>query len=177
DVPVAELARVMTDLRDKSRIPTDTAGIARALKMIESADRPWVVGLRGRDADWMSVSAGWFSGGRAIMLLQLNNDREYDDASLSVVLRAYLIETLIRKQVPELVFWCGTAPPLSRYAVPLPVVAVHIDARTLGWRLLRFAAEKVEPLLPERIGVNIRWITNSLDSAPSHRARAVDAES
>ena len=78
-----------------------------------AADRPWAVGLKHRDGGWLSVSGGWYSAGHAVMFFQRNNDREHGDASLSLVLRAKLIEALIDEQVPELMFWAGCAPPLK----------------------------------------------------------------
>ena len=109
------------------------------MNVVAAVDRPWAVGLKHGNGEWLSVAAGWYSGDRATMFFQLNNDREHAEASLSVVLRARLIETLIGRGVRELVFWSGSAPPLSRYATEIPAVALHLDSRTPAWRLARFA--------------------------------------
>lgn len=126
-----------------------------------AADRPWAVGLKNRDGGWLSIGAGWFSGSRAVMFLQLNNDRDYDNVSPSLVLRAYLIERLIRSGIPELVFWSGTAPPLSRYAPPIPTLAVYLDTPAFGWRLIRSMVGKTQPWMPRSIAADVRWMTGA----------------
>ena len=156
---VQDLQRAATDLRAKSRIPIRRQAIERAMNVLMAADRPWAVGLRHRDGSWLSVAGGWFSGNRAILFLQLNNDRDHDVASLSVVLRAHLIETLIRNGTPELVFWSGCAAPLSRYTSPIPTIEVYLDTPALGWRLIRSMVGKTQPWMPRSIAADVRWMT------------------
>ena len=156
---VQDLQRAATDLRAKSRIPIRRQAIERAMNVLMAADRPWAVGLRHRDGSWLSVAGGWFSGHRAILFLQLNNDRDHDVASLSVVLRAHLIETLIRNGTPELVFWSGCAAPLSRYTIPIPTIEVYLDTPALGWRLIRSMVGKTQPWMPRSIAADVRWMT------------------
>ena len=139
DVSAPDMQRAVAALRSKCRIPSRRSEIRRALNVVAAVDRPWAVGLKHGNGEWLSVAAGWYSGDRATMFFQLNNDREHAEASLSVVLRARLIETLIGRGVRELVFWSGSAPPLSRYATEIPAVALHLDSRTPAWRLARFA--------------------------------------
>jgi hypothetical protein len=126
-----------------------------------------MVGLKHRNGEWLSVAAGWRSSGRATMFIQLNNDREYGNASLSVVLRAHLIETLIRKGIPELVFWSGSAAPLSRYASPIPAIAVHLDTPAFGWRLFRSVIGRSVPWIPRWVAADVGWLAGStLSSEP-----------
>jgi len=158
DLSTHDLVCAVTALRTKCRFLSGTSEVNRAVNTVLAVDRPWVVGLKHADGDWLSIAAGWFSGDRAVMFLQLNNDRQHGDASLSVVLRAHLIESLIRRHIQELVFWSGSAPPLSRYASEMPAVAVHLDPRTFGWRLFRFILGKAMPWLPSRMAENTHWI-------------------
>src|SRR5262249_30047098 len=146
-VPPTELEGILDRLRTKSRIPFSPAKMKCAARTVLSTGEPWIAGLQAASGEYLSVSAGWFDGGRATMLLQQNNDLEHAEASLSVVLRGYLIETLIQRQTPELIFWSGSAPPLSRYARPLETISLHFDARTIGWRLLRNMIGATQPLL------------------------------
>ncbi len=154
-----DLQRAATELNAKCRFPSRRGAVERALNLLMAADRPWAVGLKHRDGGWLSVGAGWVSGGRAIMFLQLNDDRDHDDASLSIVLRAYLIETLILRGIAELVFWSGSAAPLSRYAPPIPTMEVYLDRPAWGWRLIRSMVRKTQPWMPKRIAADVRWIT------------------
>ena len=160
DVSPHDLMRAANDLRPKCRIPTGHREIERALNLLKSTSRPWVTGLKHRDGTWLSVAAGWYSGTRAIMFFQLNDDRDHEDASLSVVLRGRLIETLIGSGTPELVFWSGTAAPLSRYVEPIPAMSAYLDTPALGWRLLRSMIEKAQPWMSPRMAADARWITS-----------------
>jgi hypothetical protein len=74
----------------------------------------------------------------AVLRFQCNYDGDYDTDSLSTVLRAYLIEDLIRQGLKELVIWGGTGPPLSRYVSYPP----H-DWRTPGCTDSRVACSTV----------------------------------
>jgi hypothetical protein len=161
DLSLQELHRAATDLRAKCRIPIRREAIRRALTLLMAADRPWAVGLKHRDGNWLSVAAGWFSGDRAIMFLQVNSDRDNGVASLSVVLRAHLIETLIRSGTPDLVFWSGAATPLSRYAPPIPAMMVSLDTPAPGWRFVRSLIAKAQPWMPRRIAADVRWLTSA----------------
>jgi len=127
---------------------------------LATAGRPWTVGLKSRDGAWLSIAAGWFTGARAVMFFQLNDDRDHEDASLSVVLRGLLIETLIRRGIPELVFWSGCAAPLSRYVEPIPAMAAYLDTPALGWRLIRSMIGKTHPWMPGWMAADLRWIAN-----------------
>ena len=160
DVSPQDLVHAARELRPKCRIPTGQREIDRALNLLNATRRPWITGLKHHDGTWLSVAAGWFSGTRAIMFFQLNDDRDHDDASLSVVLRGRLIETLIRSGTPELVFWSGTAAPLSRYVEPIPAMSAYLDTPALGWRLLRSMIEKAQPWMTPRMAADARWITS-----------------
>jgi len=138
ELSMPEVKSAVAALRSRCRISSRRSEIERALNVVAAADRPWAVGLKHRHGEWLSVAAGWYSADRAVIFFQLNNDREHAEASLSVVLRARLIETLIARGTRELIFWSGSAPPLSRYATEIPAVALHLDSRTPAWRLARF---------------------------------------
>jgi hypothetical protein len=153
-----ELEGILSQLRSKSRIPFTVSKMKTAARTVLSTGDPWVAALRHANGDYLSVTAGWIDQGRATMLLQQNNDREFGDASLSVVLRGYLIETLIKQGVPELLFWSGSAAPLSRYALPMQAITLHFDARTLGWRLVRGMVGATQPLLGRWVSNDLRWV-------------------
>jgi hypothetical protein len=165
DLSVHDLQRAATGLRARSQIPIGHAAIGRAVAVLAACDRPWASGLRHRDGSWLSVAGGWFSGSRAFLFMQVNSDHEHGRASLSVVHRAHLIETLIERGTSELVFWSGVGSPLSRYALPMPTIIACLDRRTPGWRLLRSVIGRSQRWMPKRIAADARWMT-SLTLAP-----------
>ncbi len=146
-------------LRGKSSIPADVNGIKRALKMLAAISEPILVGLQARDGEWLSVAGGWCDGGRATVLFQMNNDREYHRDSVSQVLRSYLIEELIGSRIHDLVFWAGTSAPLARYAERIPALALYLDSRHPGWRLIRKVVSSIASRLPKRWREFGHWIT------------------
>ena len=152
----ADVRSAVAALRTKCHIPSRRSEIHRALNVVAAADRPWAVALKHRSGEWLSVAAGWYSGDAATMFFQLNNDIEHGEASLSVVLRAKLIEMLIVRGVRDLVFWSGSAPPLSRYAKEIPAVALHLDSRTPAWRLARFVIRVAGSHLPNWMDTDLR---------------------
>jgi hypothetical protein len=93
-----------------------------------------------------------------MILMQLNNDREYPRDSLSIVLRGYLIESLIHEGIKELTFWASTARPLSRYATPIPTLGIYLDSPAYIWRLVRGLVSKFGPWLPWKLTHDARWI-------------------
>ena len=156
------------DLRPKCRIRSTRDEVGRAVNVLASAEHPWIVGLKHRNGSWLSLAGGWYSGRRAVMFFQLNNDRDYEAASLSIVLRGYLIETLIRGGTRELAFWSGTSAPLSHYATCVPAMAAHLDKRSLAWRTTRALVGKAEPWISQHVSAEMSWITgaNRLSSVP-----------
>jgi hypothetical protein len=156
-----EMRHAARDLAPKCSIPSPPIAIQRALNMLTAVERPLAVGLKHRNGEWLSIAGGWYGSDRVTMQLQLNNDRDYWRASLSVVLRANLIEMLIRQSIPELVFWTGTAPPLSRYVSPIPAIGMYLDTPSPGWRMIRSLIAKTVPWIPRQIAKDVRWIASS----------------
>ena len=121
------------------------------LTMAITSSRPLAVGLKHRNGEWLGVICGTYGPGIAVLYLQLNNDRDFACDSLSVVLRAYLIESLIRQGVQQFVIWGGTAPPLSRYATHVHTIGISIDSPDRAWRLARALKSATDCWLPSRL--------------------------
>ena len=145
-------------LQGKSSIRADVNAIKRALKMLSAIHEPLLVGLQASSGEWLSVAGGWRENGRATLLFQMNNDREYDRDSVSQVLRSYLIEELISGRTNDLVFWAGTSAPLARYAQNMPALALYLDSRNPSWRLFRRLVSPVVSRLPRRWMEFGHWI-------------------
>ncbi len=135
--------------------------IARAFELIHAADRPLIAGLQNVEGEWLSVVCGWYEQNRVVILLQMNSHKKHANASLSLVLRGYLIERLIGEGVRELVFWHGLRGPLQRYAHWIPTIAVHLDSSRTVWRSFRHFVRIGRSLLPRELSKLTEWIVHS----------------
>ncbi len=125
--------------------------------LVATTDRPLAMGLKHQNGEWLSVLAGWYRPRGAVLYFQCNSDQEFAEYSLSLVLRAYLIEHLIRQKLEELVLWWGTGPPLSRYVTYVPAIVMRFDESALWWRVTRRIIGKAGPRLPKRWAEAARW--------------------
>ena len=159
NIPLGELRSAAVLLEPKCSKPCQPGAVDRLINMTATAARPLAVGLRHRDGDWLSVICGVYRPAAGVLLLQLNNDRDFPDYSLSTVLRGYLMETLIQRGMREFIIWAGTSPPLSRYVTYVPTLAIHLDSPSYWWRLLRLLASAAGPWLPEELRPDARWVS------------------
>jgi hypothetical protein len=163
---MAELREAAWRLRRKCSIATSSSALTRALTWLaESGERILAVGLRHPDGRWLSVAAGWYGPASATVALQLNDDQSFPRYSLSVVLRAQLIQSLIRQKVESLWFWAGASEPLARYATYLRTTAVYMDRPAPVWKAIRYLALKAIPLLPKRLAGDIVWVSRTAEPA------------
>jgi hypothetical protein len=153
-----ELRSATLYLGPKCSKPSNPDANDRLIRMAATAEQLLAVGLKHRNGEWLSVICGVYRPTAGVLLLQLNNDRDFPRDSLSLVLRGYLIESLVRQGMKEFIIWAGTAQPLSRYATPIPTVGVYLDSPEYKWRLVRGLISTVGPLLPGRLKPNSRWI-------------------
>jgi hypothetical protein len=86
--------------------------------------------------------------------MQLNNDHDFPRDSLSMTMRAYLIESLIRQGKQTLLFWGGTVAPMNRYASDLKSIKIDVDSPGYAWRSLGWAKNSLLPRMPQ-LG---RWV-------------------
>jgi hypothetical protein len=135
-------------LEKKSKMPGRPDSVETFLRVAALGASPLIAGLKHRDGNWMSIVLGMYTRTGAVVLLQLNNDREFPRNSLSVVLRGYLIESLIGQGMEELLYWGGAGPPLARYVDYVPSLLVHIDRRIWWWRLARGVLSRFSHRLP-----------------------------
>jgi len=153
----------------KADFSENTTNFERCLAMIETVPSRIMVGLRAGNGDLISVAGGFHDGRRAIVVMQLN-DRAFVRASLSLVLRSYLIENLIERGSQELVFWAGSSAPLSAYCVSPELWIAHIDSRAMRWRVAREAAAIAGRLAPRASRKWIKWVVPEEDSEHSGHA-------
>ncbi len=153
-----ELRLAASYLGPKCRRSTQPYAIARFLKMMATADRPLAVGLKHRNGEWLSIIGGVYRPPAGVLLWQLNNDGEFPGDSLSVVLRGYLIESLIRDGMKEFIIWNGTQAPLSRYVTHIPALEIYLDSPEYKWHLVRGLVSKFGPWLRGQLKWNARLI-------------------
>lgn len=158
DLTLEDLRAASLYLKPKCTIPCPSGSVERLLDMVATADRPLAVGLKHKNGEWMGVVGGVYRPSVGVLLLQLSNDRSFARDSLSVVLRGYLIETLIRQGMRTFTIWGGTSPPLSRYVSYIPTLGIHIDLPSYRWRMARRLVAKVGPWLPRKLRPDARWI-------------------
>jgi hypothetical protein len=153
-----ELRVAALRLRPKSKLTADYQSIEGYLNMVTATSQPLAVGLMHQGGEWLSVLGGWYLRDGATVCFQCNNEEDFGPDSLSVVLRGYLIEMLIRQGLNELVIWGGTGPPLSRYVSYAPTMDVRLDVTERSWRLARSIISTVGPRLPKRLAAALQWI-------------------
>ena len=151
DLPVSEFRRAAVHLVQRSSIESSRESVERVLRMACGADRPLLAGLQTRNGEWLGIVGGWYDGDHATMILQMNNDREHRTDSLSVVLRGYLIESLIARGIEDLFFWGGAGGPLARYCHWIPTASWHLDRPTRRWRVFRSLLRLVSKFLPGKM--------------------------
>jgi hypothetical protein len=155
-----ELHSATLDLIPKSEFTSrwQQLDFGMPLDTVAAANRPLAIGLRHQNGEWLGVLGGWFTPSGAVLRIQLNNERDFASDSLSLVLRGYLIELLIRQGLQELVIWSDTGPPLSRYVSYVPTVGIRFDVPTYSWRVAARFISAIMPVLPKRLAAAARWV-------------------
>jgi hypothetical protein len=158
-VPIPDVLAATKELTGKSSIPADRANVEYHVKMCLAARRPMLAGLRASDGEWLAIVGGWYAKDQATVLFQMNRDQERQKESLSLVLRGYLIESLIQEGFRSIVFLGGVSEPLKRYCCNVPILILYLD-RAAGLlspaRLLKLAAR----LAPSSMASKAPWISN-----------------
>lgn len=156
---IPEFRAATLELIGKSSIPTDKVRVERNVWMCLAAGRPMLVGLRKRSGEWLAVLGGWYDRDQATALVQMNRDQEHRADSLSVVLRGYLIESLIRRGFQSIVFVRGVSEPLKRHCRIVPTVLLYLDKPNGFLRPARFL-ELAARLAVPYLGLNAVWLAN-----------------
>jgi hypothetical protein len=168
DQPFTDFCAAAKRLFPKSAYPPSNARFQQFLGMIEASSSRFLIGLRRRAGDWISLAGGWYVGDSAFLALQLN-DHTCGRESVSLVLRSYLIEQLINRGIREIVFWNGTSPPLSFYATPREEFTVYIDSPSNLWRLVRLACVTLAKLAPATFVNWLKWQAPDVNGSSAHQ--------
>ena len=157
-VSFPEFKRAAEELLRRRVVGASPSGLARAIAVLSAVDAPILTGLRTKSGAWISILGGWYAGADPVVFMQMNNERDYPDSSLAVVLRSWLIEKAIAEGASGLIFWAGVGGPLRKYAVPLATLAAYLDKSNRAWRLVRQAAAKLSPYLPPSRFPLLDWV-------------------
>ena len=120
--------------------------------MLEAAIRQtpgsFAMGVRGPDGRWLSYLGGWRQPGprtpTTFVELQLN-DHRMQAASLSTVMRTYLIEHEAAQGVGHIVFVGGSSPALGRYCAADECLDLLVTRRGVRGRVARALATTFSP--------------------------------
>jgi hypothetical protein len=148
-----EFRSATLDLLGKSSIPGDRDRLEIEMNTCLSAGRPLLIGLRAQSGEWLAVLAGWYNRDQATVVFQMNRDQEHRSDSLSVVLRGYLIESLIERGFQSLVFVRGVSEPLNRLCSNIPTIILYLDKPNHFMRparLLELAARLAPPSMARK---------------------------
>jgi hypothetical protein len=148
-------------LLTKDVVGADLDSLNRSLRMLSTVNRRLLAGVR-RDGEWVAILGGWYESDQATVFLQMNNDREHSRDSLCIVLRAYVIESLIAKNVKGLLFWAGIGAPLLRHTEPVQTILAYVDAPGFWWKTVRRILRRMKAMLPFQVREMVVFI------APRH---------
>ncbi len=157
-----DFRRAALRLASKDVVGADAEGLNRALNMLAEVKRPLLVGLR-INGEYVSVLGGWHESDRTTVFIRVNDDQDHAKMSLSIVLRAYLIEELIRQRVHTLLFWAGVGEPYLSQCEPGRTICAFVDRTSFSWRMVRRFSRSAIAWLPTPMADHLRWI------APQHR--------
>jgi len=127
--------------------------LQRSIEILRAAPKPLLLALKSDDGELLSFVGGWHEGDRTVIIIQLNSDKRYSKYSLSLVMRTYLIESLINDGCKELFWLGGVGEPLRGYCVSVPTSVVCLDSPGVFWRMGRRFISAIRHKLPDRVRV------------------------
>ena len=104
----------------------------------------FAMGLRTPDGRWLSFLAGWRRADATYVEFQLN-DHRHPAASLSTVMRTYLIEHETARGAERIVFVGGSTDALGRYCAPISCLDLLAVRKGLRGQAARMLAQTFSP--------------------------------
>lgn len=104
-------------LFDKGRYPTGADRAWRLEAALQATPGHFAMGLQNAHGEWLSYITGWRGADGTHIEWQLNYDH-HENASISTVMRSYLLEHELIRQSPAIIFVGETAPFWSRICEP-----------------------------------------------------------
>ncbi len=135
----------------------------RDQRFFEQFRRPVLAGLRGPSGELVSLIGGIANGDHIHLLTQLN-DLKLRKASISLVLRGYLIEDLIERGFSSIHFVNGTSPTLGRFCEPVLMRTLSIDRKRSLFHPVKQACSSFARALKShgrRVPVRLQYLVGS----------------
>jgi hypothetical protein len=162
-VSAEEYHAAISRLNDVADYPTDPGRDERDERFFGQFPQHLLVGLRGPDGQFVSIIGAVQSGEHLHVLTQLN-DESLRKLSISLVLRGYLIEQLIREGFTSVHFVNGASRMLGRFCEPLLLRTLAIDrTRSIVHPLKQFCAHFARYLRRKgrRVPVRLHFLIGS----------------
>jgi hypothetical protein len=115
-------------LNAETDFPADPLRLSRDERILELHGGGERMGLRGPDGKLIAVMCGFRLGDRFHLLTQLNGAC-YERFSLSLVLRGYAVERLIKTGCRELQFMGGSSLSFGRFCQPETYRSIFVDKK------------------------------------------------
>ncbi len=122
--------------------PVDPLRQERDRRFLTLFDSLFLAGVQDSSGSLVSIIAGVVQGDHLHVITQLN-DASKQKFSLSLVLRGYVIETLINKGFSDIHFVNGSSAMLGRFCEPLEVRILSIDRNDHSFALLKSASSRI----------------------------------
>jgi len=104
-------------LFDKGKYATTARRARRLEAVLEATPGHFAMGLQAANGDWLSYVTGWRGADGTYVEWQRNCD-QYQNASISTVMRSYLLEHELGRKSPAIIFVGETAAFWSRVCEP-----------------------------------------------------------
>ncbi len=104
-------------LFDKGGYPTGAQRARQLEAALQATPGHFAMGLQNAGGDWLSYITGWRGTDGTYIEWQLNCDH-HANASISTVMRSYMLEHELKRQSPAIIFVGETAPFWSRICEP-----------------------------------------------------------
>jgi hypothetical protein len=164
NVPLAEFAAAAAKLARQDVVGANKEGIERGMSIFRAVEKPLLAGLQSEGGEWVSILGGWYDKDRVMVFLQMNSDKLHARQSLSLVMRGYVIEMLIRQGHRDLVWWAGVGPPLAHYVKSIPTCWVYLDSNDRVWSTMRKVISVGHARLPGPLRQISEWVVPAAEA-------------
>jgi len=132
-------AKTIHQLNRISQYAKRPASLDRCLELIDRQNHPFYAMLRDRTGEPISMLAGWIADDMLTVATQFN-DPKYRRLSLSLVLRAYTIESAISRGLRLLYFYGGSSEMLGRHCLERQIFDLNIDRKHCVYGAIKWLA-------------------------------------
>jgi hypothetical protein len=155
-------------LNERSLFPVPEAECDRRLRALRERDS-FLIGLREKNGEWLSLLGGWRHAGATVMLFQMNTANRSKD-SIGTVMRSYFLESEIARGTKHLSIYHGTKHSMANAFATVSVRDVIVRRKTLHSRVLQRLAARIDSPAHDGDPEFYRGSTTFLASVLANRA-------